>query len=133
MFAASSKGMRRAYIIAIVIVVVALGVAISAHISMAKSDAFIAAESFLRSSNEMERLVGSVREISISNVGESFINETGNDGRAKLSLTISGELASADAEVNLTSKLRVWRVTSADIRVVKEAKIVSLPIKEAAH
>jgi len=128
-FAANSKGVRRALVIAVALVVVAIGIAISVHVSMARSEAFITAEAFLRSSNEMKQLVGPIKEISISRTGESFINETGNGGRAKLSLTIVGEQASADAEVNLASVLRVWRVTSVDVRVGKGPRVLSLPVQ----
>jgi hypothetical protein len=125
--------MRRAFWLATIVIVVAMVVALSAHISTAKSEAFIAAESFLRSSNEVNRLIGSVKEVSLSNTGESFINETGNDGQAKLSLAIVGANESADAEINLARKLRVWHVASANIRVRKEPTVVSLPTEQPAR
>jgi hypothetical protein len=119
---------RKAFIVAVIIVIAAIVLAISAHVSMVKSEAFIAAENFLRTSHEVERLVGSIKQVSLSSTGESFINETGNDGRAKLSLTIVGTHATADSEIMLTGKLGVWSIVSASVKVEGTAAIVSLPI-----
>lgn len=118
---------RKLLVAAVVVVVVAIALAIWTHVSMKSSEAFAAADRFLRASTDLEKLIGSVQEISISNTGESSINERGNDGDARFSLSVVGSHKAADADVRLTRDLKVWSVESARVRVDGQQAVVSLP------
>lgn len=126
MSAVSNSTVRKALIAGGVMVAIAFALAVSTDIWLAKSDAFVAAERFMRASGELSELVGPIKEVSISSSGESSLNDYGNDGTAELSIDVTGARAKAIGQVHLVKKLRVWQVSRAEIRRLDDNRLISL-------
>lgn len=107
---------------------VALSVAMipAIHFSLIRSDAFIAAKSFLQDSHQVKSQFGLLRSIELSWSGESSVTESGNGGHSILSMEIVGSVDSGIAQVNLEKTLGAWNVTKASVRSKSNGSTVAL-------
>jgi len=84
-----------------------------AHVLISNSDAFGAAEAFLRSNPDVSQAVGPVQDLSLSWLGGS-LEVSGDTGSAQFTLNVRGATGSTRAYVEL-EKRGIWEITFAQL------------------
>jgi hypothetical protein len=82
-----------------------------AHVFISNSDAFGAAEGFLRSNHDVVRVVGPVQDVSLSWLSES-LEVSGDTGSAQFTVNVRGATDSTRVYVEL-EKRGIWEITFA--------------------